>query len=75
MKYLPIFFGFKGKPKPACNVLLLFLIVLMYVTNTKWVFKGKPEPAFSHLGRKIFFLKVFVVFNFFFKFFVVFDFF
>ena len=54
MKYLPIFFGFKGKPKPACNVLLLFLIVLMYVTNTKWVFKGKPEPAFSHLGRKIF---------------------
>ena len=52
MKYLPIFFGFKGKPKPACNVLLLFLIVLMYVTNTKWV-KGKTFDA-ENIESKLF---------------------
>ena len=36
-----IYFGFKGKPKH-----LLFLITPIRLTNTKWVFKGKPEPYF-----------------------------
>ena len=40
----------------------------MYFTNTKWVFKGKPEPAYSHLGKKFFFLGIFKFFIFFFNF-------
>ena len=40
----------------------------MYFTNTKWVFKGKPKPAYSHLGKKFFFLGIFKFFIFFFNF-------
>ena len=79
MKYLPIFFGFKGKPKPA--YIYYFQLYICISQTPSGFLRANPSPRSAIWAGKIFFLKFFIFFKgfcsflFFLKVFVVFYFF